>query len=101
MISKSNLEKMATMLGGTMILGVVQGTPCAEAGMRYGDILLVANGQPIPNWQAYVDAKALREDGMDLTYYRDGKEISISITYSKEEVSASALIHELASMHLV
>jgi S1-C subfamily serine protease len=86
-----------------MILGIVKGTPCDKAGMRYGDILLRVNGQPTPSYAAYVDAKTLRADGMEIVYFRDGREHTVSIEFAKRgvEVNATALLAELADMRLI
>lgn len=46
----------------------VQGAPSDEAGLAAGDILLAANGAPLPDWQAFQDFMATQSPGNSVSF---------------------------------
>jgi len=103
MIAKSMLFQMAKTLDGLPVLGCLAGTPAALAGVRYGDILLSVNGQRTRTFGEYVDAKALRRDGMQVVLFRAGEEYPVELEYdfNRGAVDTPALLAELASMRVL
>ena len=64
MIPKRSVFALAKALDGIPVLGTLAGTPAAKAGIRYGDILLEVNGMRTLTVAYYIEAMALREDGL-------------------------------------
>ena len=75
-------------MGGLAILGCLPGSPAAEAGLRYGDILLEVNGQPTPDWAAYV-ASARTQGTMAVRVFRGGAELHFRLPLSEEPQAPS------------
>ena len=44
MLPRKSLFALAKALEGLPVLGALEGTPAARAGVRYGDVLLEVNG---------------------------------------------------------
>lgn len=103
MIAKQSLFALAKALEGIPVLGTLSGTPAARAGIRYGDVLLSVNGKRTRTIQDYIDAKALRTDGMDITVFRTGSEKIEHLTYDEPSTApdAAAILAELATMRIV
>lgn len=101
-MNREELQKTATTMGGLLILGVMDGTPTAQAGIKYGDILLTVNGQPTPDFQAYVDAKALNTEGMSFQVFRGGEVEDFTVIYDKDrQFNPAAALAELAGKRLI
>ncbi len=86
------------------MLGALEGSPAARAGIRYGDILLIANGIRTRNVVDYVEAKALDSRGMDVTLFRQGTEESLRLEYGPSAGGtrdAANLLAELIEMRLL
>ncbi len=86
------------------MLGALEGSPAARAGIRYGDILLVANGMRTRTVVDYVEAKALDVKGMDVTFFRQGAEQSLRLEYGPAASGtrdAAGLLAELIEMRLL
>jgi len=100
MIAKSTLFELARALDGLAVLGCLQGTPAALAGVRYGDILLSVNGKKTRTMSDYVEAKALRADGMNIVVFRAGEETPLEFDYhpNAPRPDSASLIAELMSM---
>lgn len=81
MLKWAELEKVATILGGTLIGRSVMGGPAARAGLREGDVLLSANGVATPNVASFIHARSLRRDGVTLELYRHGQRLRIEIEF--------------------
>ncbi len=102
MISKTALFQLAKTLDGLAVLGCMQGTPAALAGVRYGDVLLEVNGRRTRNFGEYIEAKALRADGMKVVIFRSGEERPIELEYASQRapVDPATLLGELVTMRL-
>jgi hypothetical protein len=90
------LFRLAMALEGLPVLGCIEGRTAAEAGIRYGDILLIVNGRRTRTFADYVEAKELREDGMRVVLFRDGKEQTVELVFGDEPPAAATRLAELA-----
>ncbi len=100
MIARDQLFALAKALGGLPVLGCLQGTPAALAGVRYGDILLSVNGRQTRSLGEYLEAKALRASGMSVVVFRAGEERAIAFEYDPDRSGAdpAAVLAELMAM---
>src|SRR5262245_47572351 len=96
MISRKQLEEIATAVGGIPVWGCLPGSTAAEAGVRYGDIVLGVNGMPTPGIAEYLDARKLRSDGYELRLFRDGQERTVFVPFRPPVDSMSALAAQIA-----
>ncbi len=103
MIAKESLFQLAKALGGLPILGCLRGTPAALAGVRYGDILLSVNGHPTRTFGDYLEAKALRSDGMSIVVFRSGEERPIAFEYNPNRgpIDPTAVLVELVAARIL
>jgi S1-C subfamily serine protease len=95
MIPKRSLFQLAAALEGVAVVGVLPGTPAEGAGIRYGDVLLEVNGMRVRNFDDYIAAKALRDNGMDVVVFRSGNERIERLVY--EPRTSPPDIHELVA----
>lgn len=72
MLLHAHLGRLAQLLGGIPVLECLAGGPAAEAGVRYGDILLSVNGAPTPTLEAYLEALETSDGAPQLRLFRDG-----------------------------
>lgn len=101
MIPKRSLFALAKVLGGIPILGTLEGTPAARAGLRYGDILISVNGVRTTNVAEYVEAKSVRQDGMEIVVFRAGAEQARELVYDELAVTdPHAILEELISLRI-
>ena len=80
-----DVSKLAAALDGLPVLGTRPGSPAAAAGIRYGDILLAVNGQPTPDWGAYMAARELDPRGMIVELFRDGERQVHDLRFDRSE----------------
>lgn len=79
MIRRRKLEELAAAVQGIPVLGCLPGSTAAEAGVRYGDIVLEVNGLRTIDIDDYLAGRRLREDGMNLRVFRDGNELTLFV----------------------
>jgi S1-C subfamily serine protease len=79
MIRRRDLEALAEAVQGIPVLGCLPGSTAADAGVRYGDILLEVNGLRTINIDDYLAGRRLRSDGIALRLFRDGNELSLFV----------------------
>jgi len=94
---------MATILNGIAIWGAVPGSPAAELGVRYGDIVLRVNGVATPTIQDFVEARALSRQHTELELFRDGQLVRLTLVLARsprvtdEEPRETWVSHKLPS----
>jgi S1-C subfamily serine protease len=96
MISRKQLEEIAATVHGVPVWGCLPGSTAAEAGVRYGDIVLGVNGMPTPGIDEYLEARKLRSDGYELRLFRDGQELTVWVPFRPPVDSLSALATQIA-----
>lgn len=102
MIARRSLFALAKALEGIPVLGALEGTPAARAGVRYGDVLISVNGVRTRTVADYVEAKNLRSEGMEIVVFRAGQERTSELTYDEPaaSVDAAALLAELVTLRV-
>ncbi len=102
MIARQSLFALAKALEGIPVLGSLSGTPAARAGIRYGDVLLSVNGMRTRTVLDYVEAKALRSDGMDIVVFRTGTEKVEHLAFDEPAAppDRAAILAELITLRI-
>lgn len=96
MMSRQQLEHIAETVGGVPVLGCLPGSTAAEAGVRYGDIVVSVNGVATPSIDEYLEARKLRSDGFDLVLFRDGRHLSLFVPFRPPADPLAALALQIA-----
>jgi S1-C subfamily serine protease len=96
MISRKQLEEIAATVQGVPVFGCLPGSSAAEAGVRYGDIVLSANGVRTFGIDEYVAARSLRVDGLELRLLRGGQELSLFVEFRVSEDRIEELAGQIA-----
>ncbi len=96
MMSRKQLEEIAETVRGVPVWGCLPGSTAAEAGVRYGDIVLSVNGVPTPTIDDYLEARKLRSDGFDLVLFRDGGSFSVFVPFRPPSDPMAALALQIA-----
>lgn len=84
--SLSDLEKIAEIWGGMVILGVMDGSPAGRQGLRYGDILTQVGEHRVTGVTSFVKARGHFSNELPLTVIRDGEEIELVLDLSKDRL---------------
>ena len=95
MNSRSDLARLAAALGGLPILGCLEGSPAAEAGVRYGDILLAIDGTPTGTWDDFLQARNRCVDGFVARIFRDGVEHDLHVELRPSTRTPMEILGEL------
>jgi S1-C subfamily serine protease len=93
---RKQLEEIAATVQGVPVWGCLPGSTAAEAGVRYGDIVLSVNGVPTPSIVEYLEGRKLRSDGFDLRLFRDGVELSVFVPFRAPAEPMAALAAQIA-----
>ncbi|MEO8901093.1 MAG: hypothetical protein ABI488_05430 [Polyangiaceae bacterium] len=102
MIPRKQLEEIAATVQGVPVWGCLKGSPSADAGVRYGDILLVVNGVRTVNIDDYLAARKLRADGVELQILRDGHELTLKLEFRPANtISVEQMVEEMAEGRFV
>lgn len=96
MMSRKQLEEIAETVRGVPVLGCLPGSTAAEAGVRYGDIVLRVNGVLTPSIDEYLEARKLRSDGFELALFRSGEEFTVFVPFRAPSDPMEALAAQIA-----
>ena len=97
MIPRKQLEEIAATVQGIPVWGCLKGSPSADAGVRYGDIVLVVNGMRTVSIDDYLEARKLRKDGVELQILRDGNEMTLRLEFRPANTtSVEQMVEEMA-----
>jgi serine protease Do len=80
MMRREHSRRIASILQGVVVWGILPDTPAAEAGVRSGDIILSVNGTRTRTLDEYLAAKNRSGDIVQLVVFRDGDQIAIEWT---------------------
>lgn len=84
------------------MLGTLSGTSAARAGIRYGDVLISVNGKRTRTVNDFIEAKALRTDGMEVVVFRGGAEKLEQLRYDENVApDPAAILAELVTLRIV
>lgn len=78
---REELDKMAKILGGIVVLGSLPDTPAHHAGICYGDILLAVNGVETTTIEKFVEARKLRSDAAEVVLFRNGATLRFDLQF--------------------
>jgi S1-C subfamily serine protease len=81
MMRTPDAVKIASIYGGLAFLSCVPGSPAERAGMKPGDVVVSVNGVPTPDMDAFVAARARRQDGAIVRFLRDGMEREVELRW--------------------
>ena len=81
--------------------GCLPGSTAALAGVVYGDIVLGVNGMRTHTIEDYLEARALRADGMEVRLFRAGGEVTLFVQFSPPPDSLEALATQIAEGRFV
>jgi predicted metalloprotease with PDZ domain len=79
MPNQADLSRLAAALGGLPILGCLDGSPAAQAGLRYGDVLLSIDGKTTGSWDEFLRARAECRETLLARVFRDGAELEFAL----------------------
>ena len=96
MMSRKQLEEIAATVHGVPVWGCLPGSTAAQAGVRYGDIVISVNGVPTPTIDDYLAGRSLRTDGYELGLFRDGRELTVFVPFRPPVDSMQALAEQIA-----
>ncbi len=96
MMSRRQLEEIGKVVCGIPVWGCLPGSTAAEAGVRYGDIVLSVNGMATPTIVEYLQARKLRQDGFVLCLFRSGTEITMYVPFRAPSDPMAALAAQIA-----
>jgi S1-C subfamily serine protease len=85
----AHLGRLAQLLGGIPVLECLPGGPAAEAGVRYGDVLVSVNGAPTPTLEDYLRALEASDGTPLLRLFRDGTYYEIRLRLSRSSFAPS------------
>jgi S1-C subfamily serine protease len=97
MISRKQLEEIAATVQGVPVFGCLPGSAAAEAGARYGDIILRVNGVRTPSIDEHLSARSLRVDGIELCILRAGQELTLFVEFRAAEEDRESLVGQIAN----
>lgn len=96
MISRKQLEEIAATVRGVPVFGCLPGSSAADAGVRYGDIVLYVNGVRTFGIDEYVAARSLRVDGLELRVLRGGEELALFVEFRASDDQLESLAEQIA-----
>jgi S1-C subfamily serine protease len=101
MQSRNDLYRLAAAMGGVPILGCLDGSPAALAGVRYGDILLAIDGTPTRNWDDFLEARSRCKEGFVARIFRGGEEFEVSIRLRAATQNPMDVLGELVARDIL
>lgn len=82
-------QKIADAYNGILVLGALPGSPAAELGLRYGDVLLSVNGMRTQVVEDFLKARSLDPKTMRLEVVRGGQTVCVELDISERTLSKS------------
>lgn len=82
--TQKQLHEMADILGGIPVLSTIPGSPSAEAGIGYGDIILSVNGMKVTKIEEYAEARKLITGKVEVVLWRNGQELIYQLDFPSD-----------------
>lgn len=82
-------QKIADAYNGILVLGALPGSPAAELGLRYGDVLLSVNGMRTRVVEDFLKARSLDPKTMRLEVVRGGQTVCVELDISERTLNKS------------
>jgi hypothetical protein len=101
MIPREQLRQIAAIVRGVAVWGCLPRSSSARAGVRYGDIVLGANGMRTETIHDYLRARALRTDGVELRLLRGGAELTLFVEFCPPPGTLEELAAQVAEARLI
>ena len=67
---------------GLPVWSCFPGSPAERAGVRKGDVVVLANGQRVQNMDQYIEARAARKDKLELTVLRGHRMLELVVEFT-------------------
>lgn len=74
----ASIARMAEVLGGIPVWEVFPESAAAQAGVRFGDVILSVNGTATPTYDAFLEAGAAHIDHLEFGVFRNGALLRLS-----------------------
>jgi S1-C subfamily serine protease len=74
----AQIEKLAKVLGGIPVWEVFPDSAAAEAGVRFGDIIVSVNGKATPTFKAFLAAGEVHLEHIEFEVFRNGRMLVLS-----------------------
>jgi S1-C subfamily serine protease len=71
------LEQLARILGGIPVWEVFPESGAAEAGVRFGDIILRVNGEATPTFEKFLEAGQAHIERLEFEVFRNGELLTL------------------------
>jgi len=100
MQTRGELGKLAAALEGIPVWGCLPGSAAEAAGVRYGDVVIEVNGRRTRDIDDYLAARDLRNDGVEMLIFRDGRERRVEMRFRRSQEAPDRLVERIAE-HMV
>ena len=67
---------------GLPVYSCFPGSPAERAGVKKGDVVVLANGQRVENMDQYVAARSLRTDKLEITVLRGPRMLELIVDFT-------------------
>ena len=83
----SRLERLAKLLGGIPVWEVFPNSGAAQAGVKFGDIILRVNGTKTPTFELFLAAGEKHLDKLEFEVFRNGRLLRLRTTLEAETLA--------------
>lgn len=74
----AGIARVAEVLGGIPVWEVFPESAAAQAGVRFGDVILSVNGTATPTFEAFLAAGAANLEDLEFRVFRNGSLLRLS-----------------------
>ena len=102
MKTRQEVQAIADALEGMPVWGVLMGSAAAEAGLRYGDVILEVNGQRTRTLAEFLAARDLEGPTATVSFFRDGATRRIEMSFHvRRSRTLEDLVNEFREQRLL